>query len=91
MLPVRWSDEANDDLGDILAYIGHFNPDAADALNDKIDAAVFPLSDHPYLGREGRVPGTREVIAHPNYIVVYRIGIREVLIVNVLHARQNYP
>jgi plasmid stabilization system protein ParE len=46
MLPVRWSDEANDNLGDILAYIGHFNPDAADALNDKIDAAVvrFPTT-----------------------------------------------
>ncbi|MGC8509032.1 MAG: type II toxin-antitoxin system mRNA interferase toxin, RelE/StbE family [Thiomonas sp.] len=45
---------------------------------------------NPYLYRAGRIPGTCELVAHPNDIVVYQVTERlEVL--NVLHARQNYP
>jgi toxin ParE1/3/4 len=39
----------------------------------------------------GDVPGTREIVAHPNYIVVYRVAVSHIDIVNVLHARQEYP
>jgi len=49
------------------------------------------LAEHPYLYRFGRVPGTRELIAHPNYILVYRVAADAVEVVNVLHARQQYP
>lgn len=43
------------------------------------------------MGRIGRAPGTREIIAHPNYIVIYRVlpGVVEVL--DVVHAGQEYP
>lgn len=33
---------------------------------------------------------TREIIAHPNYLVVYQITDR-IEIVSILHARQEYP
>lgn len=38
------------------------------------------------MGRIGRAPGTREIIAHPNYIVICRVltGVIEVL--DVVHA-----
>ena len=54
-----------------------------------IEDAVLPLAKHPFLFREGRVSGTRELVAHPNYIiVVYRVTDEAVEIVNVLHTRQ---
>ena len=56
-----------------------------------IETAIAPLAEHPYLFRPGRVAGTRELVAHPNYIVVYRVTATAVEIVNILHARQHYP
>jgi toxin ParE1/3/4 len=41
--------------------------------------------------RPGRIPGTREAVVHPNYIVVYRVTAEAVEIVSVVHARQEYP
>ncbi len=52
---------------------------------------MLPLPEHPYLFRPGRVSGTRELVAHPNYIVVYRVTDDRIEIVNVVHARQKYP
>ena len=33
----------------------------------------------------------REIVAHPNYIVLYRVAAERIEIVNVVHARQQYP
>jgi plasmid stabilization system protein ParE len=41
--------------------------------------------------RTGRLPGTREIVAHPNYIVVYRVLIDRIVVEAVIHARQKYP
>lgn len=45
----------------------------------------------PYLFRLGRVPGTREQVVHPNYIVVYQVGSDVIDILRILHSRQQYP
>jgi plasmid stabilization system protein ParE len=37
------------------------------------------------------VPGTREAVVHPNYILVYRVTADAVEIVNLVHARREYP
>lgn len=60
-------------------------------MRDLFDAAVRPLSEHPFLFRRGRIDGTRELVAHPNYIIVYRVTDTTVEIVSILHARQQYP
>ena len=39
----------------------------------------------------GRVPGTREAVVHPNYILVYRVTAEAVEILRLMHARQRYP
>ncbi len=41
--------------------------------------------------RPGRADGTREAVVHPNYLLIYRIVLDTVEIVNVVHARQDYP
>lgn len=98
MLPIRWNAKALDELDAIAGYIAQFNAsaaeglqDLAEGLQDLIEASVLPLSEHPYLYRLGRVAGTRELVVHPNYIVVYRVMTDQVEIVGVLHAAREYP
>lgn len=88
---VKWRPNASDDLERIIVYISERNITAAIDLNDDIERAVEALPQQPYQHRPGRVPGTREIIAHPNYIVVYRVGPDHIEILNVIHARQQYP
>lgn len=52
---------------------------------------MLPACTYPEMFRAGRISGTREVVAHPNYIVVYTIRDRTIFVLSVLHARQQYP
>jgi toxin ParE1/3/4 len=90
-LPIRWSKRANADLRDVIDFIRREDPVAAQSIRDRIQAAISPIADHPYLYRSGRVPGTREIVAHPNYVVVYRVWDDRVEITNVIHAQRRYP
>ena len=87
---VEWRPLARAQLGEILDYIGDRNIVAASELYQNIQAATSALPQHPYLYRFGQVPGTREIVVHPNYLVVYRVTDR-IEILTVLHARQQYP
>ncbi|KPX89125.1 type II toxin-antitoxin system RelE/ParE family toxin [Pseudomonas meliae] len=74
-----------------LAKISNEDPKAAQAILERLQSAILPVADHPYLYRPGRVSGTRELVAHPNYVLVYRVAIERIEVVNVIHARQEYP
>ena len=87
---VDWNPFARASLWAILDFIGERNVSAAQDLYDAIEAATEGLPQHPYLYRPGRVAGTREIVVHPNYIAVYRVT-SQIEILNVLHARQQYP
>ena len=50
-----------------------------------------PYRSQPHLYRPGRVPGTREAVVHPNYVMVYRIEGETITILRVLHAAQRWP
>lgn len=91
MQRVVWLETASQDLDQILAYIEDHNLLAALSLQQSIEYAVSQLPFHPYLYRLGRVVGTRELVVHPNYLVIYRVAVSAIEIINVLHARQQYP
>jgi toxin ParE1/3/4 len=91
MLPILWRASAREDLIQLISYIAENNPAAARSMLTRLEAAILPAAEHPYLYRAGRVPGTREVVAHPNYVLVYRVTADQIEVVNVLHARQEYP
>jgi plasmid stabilization system protein ParE len=91
MLPVVWLESAIVDLTEIITFIAGENPVAARRLKDRLEAVTVPLAEHPYLYPGGRVSGTRELVAHPNYVLVYRVAPAQIEIVSVLHARQEYP
>ena len=91
MLPVEWKNAAIWDLIEILDYISQDNPQAADNMKQTIVEAAKRLGAMPYANQPGRFPGTREKIAHPNYIVIYRVATNKVEILNIVHSRKNYP
>ncbi|EJR6791249.1 type II toxin-antitoxin system RelE/ParE family toxin [Salmonella enterica] len=92
MLPVFWLASARDDLREIVTYIARENPPAARRLKIRLETAVLPLSEHPYLyPPSDRVPGQREIVAHPNYLVLYRVAATRIEVVNVVHARRQFP
>ncbi|KAB0494807.1 type II toxin-antitoxin system RelE/ParE family toxin [Pseudomonas vancouverensis] len=87
---VEWRPEARAELWQIISYISDLNFKAAIELFQAIEAATSALPEHPYLYRIGRVLNTREIVVHPNYLVIYRVTDR-IEIMSVLHARQEYP
>ena len=91
MQTVRWSDEATTDLVEIIDYIEQRNATAAQNLFSAIVQSAESLPHMPYLFRLGRVPGTREHVVHPNYIVAYQVGVEFIDILRILHSRQQYP
>ena len=91
MLTLIWSPSAFDQLEAISTYIAQFNESAAIALRHRIEDAVLPALSHPYAFRAGRIKGTREIVAHPNYIVVYRVAADHVEVLGVMHSHQEYP
>ena len=92
MLSVIWSEESDADLAHIVEYIGQFNPIAATELWRALVESVEHLPEHPYMYRSSkRMPGCREIVAHPNYLVVNHVGMEHIEVLRVLHARRNFP
>ncbi|AQR60328.1 hypothetical protein BZG35_00655 [Brevundimonas sp. LM2] len=91
MAVVAWTDEAFDDLDAISLYIGTRNPAAADRLAETIWTAAERLGERPFAYRAGREPGTREAVVHPNYTMVYAVGLETIRILRVLHTSREYP
>jgi toxin ParE1/3/4 len=75
----------------ITPYIAQDKPRAAVEMGDLLVHSAEKLDAHPLLGRAGRVPGTRELVVHPNYLLIYRVvgGVPEVL--RIKHAAQQWP
>ena len=88
---IEWRPDARVALAEILSYIAERNLNAAFALGEEIERAASALPQHPYLYRHGKVAGPREMVVHPNYVVVYRVTTSAIEVVNVLHSRQQYP
>ena len=86
-----WKPAAIADRKSITAYIAQDNPRAAIDMGDLLIQKAAQLDQHPMLGRVGRVKGTRELVAHPNYILIYRIVGKVAEVLRVKHAAQKWP
>ena len=84
---------AREDLRGIVRYIGKDNPTRAKGVGKDLRDKTKPLAQHPELGRPGRLPGIRELVAHSNYIVFYRVLAKShtVQILRVKYAAQHLP
>ena len=91
MLTLLWSEKALEELDHLTAYIGEHNQIAADSLLERIEFCAERLTEFPYMHRAGRIPGTREAVINPNYLLVYRVTAETIEVLNVLHTRRQYP
>jgi len=91
-LPVVWRARALADIGRIVRYIATDNPIAARRVGRELLLAGDSLVTFPRRGRPGRQPSTRELVALPPYIIVYRTAADDtVIIVRIWHAAQDRP
>jgi toxin ParE1/3/4 len=91
MLKVVRADQFHLALDNIVLHIAQDNVDAALALETRIHQQADKLADPNFPRRKGRVKGTLELVAHPNYVVVIQQSATTVVVLNVLHVATKYP
>lgn len=88
---VIWSNAAREELDIIIAYIARESPNAAMRMDILLTQATARLQSFPASGRPGLVPGTRELIPHPSYRIVYEHDDRHVHVLAVIHTARQWP
>ena len=86
-----WADSAIKDRLVIYEYIELDNSVAAGELDEMFNMTANRLIDNPQLGKPGRIIGTRELVVHKNYLLVYEVLDEHVIVLAVVHARRQWP
>ncbi|MCU7837493.1 MAG: type II toxin-antitoxin system RelE/ParE family toxin [gamma proteobacterium symbiont of Taylorina sp.] len=90
-MKLRWSLQSLREIKGIVEYIALDNLNAALELGEQIFSVVeTTLPNNPHTGRPGRVDGTRELVVHTSYIVVYEIT-DTIGIITVRHTARPWP
>jgi toxin ParE1/3/4 len=88
---VVWTPEAEQDRADIWDYIVSDNPNAAVRMDELFSDAAARLVAHPKMGAAGKVPGTRELIPHESYRLVYEVDADTVWVLALVHTARQWP
>lgn len=88
---VLWTLAAEQDRADIVDFIAQDYPRAAIRMDELFGAAVARLVEYPLMGRPGQIPGTRELIPHESYRLVYEVQADTVWILAVVHTARLWP
>lgn len=89
MTALFWTPLAIRDREQVYSYIEADKPTAA--LDELFEAQAVLLTAQPKLGKLGRVAGTRELVVHKNYILVYDLQGGSVRILRILHVAMKWP
>ena len=90
-MKVIWSPEALLERADIWDAIANDNPRAAARIDELFSDAAARLGDHPKLGKPGKISGTRELIPHESYRLVYEIEGEALWILALIHTARLWP
>lgn len=88
---VRWTQQAINDRRDIFEHIRDHNPPAALAMDLSFEQAARHLAAFPRLGKAGLVAGTRELLPHPSYRLVYETDGDMMFILTIVHTARAWP
>ena len=91
---IRFLKIAEEDFTEIISFMAADNPIAAESLAEKIGKDIELLSTNPKLGR---IPRDKEIknlgyryIIIQNYIVLYTVEEKTIIIHRILHGARNY-
>ena len=90
-MKIIWTPEAEQDRADVREYIAADNPRAAVRMDQLFSDVAAKLANFPMLGRAGQIPGTRELIPHESYRVVYQIEGETVWVLALVHTARQWP
>jgi plasmid stabilization system protein ParE len=60
-------------------------------MDELFAEAVGRLATHPHFGKAGLISGTRELIPHESYRLVYEVQDNTVWILALVHTAQMWP
>ncbi|MGN6209384.1 type II toxin-antitoxin system RelE/ParE family toxin [Asticcacaulis sp.] len=86
-----WAPEALDDRLNIFDFIAADSPRAAVAMDELFERAAKGLLDFPQQGRPGLVTGTRELIPHEHYRLIYEIQADEIWVLALVSTWRRWP
>ncbi|MDR2154936.1 MAG: type II toxin-antitoxin system RelE/ParE family toxin [Burkholderiaceae bacterium] len=90
-MKVRWTPKAERHRTEILNYIAADDPGASERMNRLFHKTSVMLSEHPKIGKAGRVPGTRELLAHRSYRLIYEIDGETLWVLALIHTARQWP
>ena len=80
------------DLECTLDYIHSERASATEPVLSRIEASLETLSQHPELGRAGRVGGTRELpVMGTPFLLAYRKKADRLEILGLIHGARRWP
>jgi addiction module RelE/StbE family toxin len=85
-----WTRSALKSVDDIANYIARDNPARAVSFVAELQASTARLVSFPGMGKAGRVPGTRELVLHKNYVAIYRVVSTDVQVLRIQHVAQRF-
>ena len=89
---INWLEDAIYDLQALRHYIAQDSIIAANSVVKKILDNIQLLSEHPGMGRQGRILNTRElIISNTLYIIPYRVKNKKIEILRVFHCAREWP
>lgn len=88
-----WRSAAMSDREKIMRYIAQDKLSAALKLNQEFKEKAELARTNPTMYRAGRIRGTREIVVHNNYVIVYKVDekAKVITMLRVLHAAQQFP
>jgi addiction module RelE/StbE family toxin len=86
-----WTRPARQDRKAIREYIAQNNLGAALVLDELFSEKASGLAANSNLGRPGRVRGTRELVVHKHYTLIYDVVDGLVRVLRVLHTARQWP
>lgn len=90
-MKVRWTGPADQDRLEIWNYLTARDLQAAIRMDERFSAAAGLITEFPNAGRAGLVAGTRELIPHPSYRLVYEIFGETAWILALIHTSRQWP
>jgi toxin ParE1/3/4 len=89
-MDIIFSPEATDSIRSIQNFLKEV-PIAFDKVVGRINICLKIIKNNPYIGKEGRYQGTRELfVSNTSYVIIYRIKEDTIEVITILHTSRQY-